>query len=335
MRREPPRQRNSSPARDSRQGTGASRGARHSGTSGYFTLHLSMAIQSLGRLVRNPFATLMTTAVIGIALALPTGLHVLLDNLQRAGGDWNGAAQISLFLKPHVDEDRALALADRLQQRPDISTVQYISPDQALEEFQSQSGFGEVLEHLSQNPLPGVLVLQPVLNGEDPGAAAQIVAGLKQLPEVDVAQLDMQWLQRLFAILNTVQRGVLIIAVLLGVAVLLIVGNTIRLSIENRRDEIVITKLIGATNAFIRRPFLYCGIWYGLFGGLLALLLVDTSIALLQEPVVRLTGLYGSNYRLGLLDIGLAGTVLGGGILLGLVGSWIAVGRHLSRIEPR
>jgi len=334
MRREAPRPRNSAPQRETRP-VGASRGVRHAGTGGYLTLHLSMAIQSLGRLVRSPFATLMTTAVIGIALALPTGLHVLLDNLQRAGGDFNGAAQISLFLKPHVDEDRALALADRLRQRPDIATVQYISPDQALEEFQSQSGFGEVLQHLSQNPLPGVLVLQPVLSQEDPGVAARIVAGLKQLPEVDVAQLDMQWLQRLFAILNTVQRGVLIIAVLLGVAVLLIVGNTIRLSIENRRDEIVITKLIGATNAFIRRPFLYYGIWYGLFGGILALLLVDTSILLLQEPVVRLTGLYGSNYHLGLLDAGLAGIVLGGGILLGLVGSWIAVGRHLSRIEPR
>jgi cell division transport system permease protein len=294
-----------------------------------------MAIQSLGRLVRSPFATFMTTAVIGIALALPTGLHVLLDNLQRAGGGFTDTAQISLFLKPHVDEDRALALADRLRQRSDIATVQYISPDQALEEFQSQSGFGEVLDHLSHNPLPGVLVLQPVLSGEDPGIAAKIVAGLKQLPEVDVAQLDMQWLQRLFAILSTVQRGVLIIAVLLGVAVLLIVGNTIRLAIENRRDEIVITKLIGATNAFIRRPFLYSGIWYGLFGGVLALLLVDTSILLLQEPVARLTGLYGSNYHLGLLDAGLSGTVLGGGILLGLVGSWIAVGRHLSRIEPR
>lgn len=334
MRREAPRGRAPQPPRESRP-VGASRGARRGGAGGYLTLHLSMAIQSLGRLVRSPFASLMTTAVIGIALALPTGLHVLLDNLQRASGDLNDSTQISLFLKPNIDEDRALALADRLRQRADIATAQYISPDQALAEFQSQSGFGDVLEHLSQNPLPGVLVLQPGLKDKAPAAVARIVAGLKQLPEVDVAQLDMQWLQRLYAILATVQRGVMIIAILLGVAVLLIVGNTIRLAIENRRDEIVITKLIGATNAFIRRPFLYYGIWYGLFGGLLALVLVDASILLLQEPVGRLTGLYGSDFHLGLLSPGLSGTVLGGGILLGLVGAWIAVGRHLSQIEPR
>lgn len=334
MRRERPQRQPANGGRE-RQGFGASRGVRHSGLGGYFTLHLSMAVQSLGRLVRSPFASLMTAAVIGIALALPTGLHVLLDNLQRAGGSWDGAAQISLFLKPHVDEDRALALADRLRQRTDIKGVHYISPDQALEEFQSQSGFGEVLENLSQNPLPGVLVLQPLIGTENPARAEEMMANLKRLPEVDLAQLDMQWLKRLFAILDTVERGVVIIAILLGVAVLLIVGNTIRLAIENRRDEIVITKLIGATNAFIRRPFLYCGIWYGLFGGLLAMVLVNTSIVLLQAPVARLTGLYGSDYSLRLLDFGLSGTVLGGGVLLGLLGSWIAVGRHLSRIEPR
>lgn len=314
---------------------GASRGHRKSRLSGYFTLHLSMAIQSLGRLFRTPFATLMTAAVIGIALALPTGLHVMLDNLQQAGGNWDGSTQVSLFLKNGVSEEQALSLSRRLQQRSDVEAVQYISAEQALAEFQSQSGFGAVLENLDNNPLPSVLVLRPLLLNDDTAQAEALVNGLKQLPEVDVAQLDMQWLKRLFAILETVQRGVLIIAILLGLAVLLIVGNTIRLAIENRRDEIIITKLIGATNAFIRRPFLYYGIWYGLFGGLLALILVDISIFLLQEPVTRLTGLYGSAYSLGLLDFRLSTTILCAGMLLGLVGSWIAVGRHLSAIEPR
>ncbi|MDH5359288.1 MAG: permease-like cell division protein FtsX [Gammaproteobacteria bacterium] len=314
---------------------GASRGHQHSRLSGYFTLHLSMAIQSLGRLFRTPFATLMTAAVIGIALALPTGLHVMLDNLQQAGGNWDGSTQVSLFLKNGVSEDQALQLSHRLEQRSDIKAVQYISAEQALAEFQDQSGFGAVLDNLDTNPLPSVLVLHPLLLNDDPAQAEVLVDGLKQLPEVEVAQLDMQWLKRLFAILETIQRGVLIIAVLLGLAVLLIVGNTIRLAIENRRDEIVITKLIGATNGFIRRPFLYYGIWYGLFGGLLALLLVDIGIWLLQEPVTRLTGLYGSSYHLGLLDFGLATTILSAGMLLGLVGAWIAVGRHLNHIEPR
>jgi len=314
---------------------GASRGHQRSWLSGYFTLHLSMAIQSLGRLFRTPFATLMTAAVIGIALALPTGLYVMLDNLQQAGGNWDDSTQVSLFLKNQVSEDQALALAHRLEQRRDIQAVQYISAEQALAEFQSQSGFGAVLDNLNSNPLPSVLVLRPLLVDDDPSQAEALVNGLKRLPEVDVAQLDMQWLKRLFAILETIQRGVMIIAILLGLAVLLTVGNTIRLAIENRRDEIIITKLIGATNAFIRRPFLYYGVWYGLFGGLLALILVDISILLLQEPVTRLTGLYGSAYSLGLLDFTLSATILSGGMLLGLVGSWIAVGRHLSQIEPR
>ena len=318
-----------------RQGAGASRGHQSSWLAGYFTLHLSMAIQSLGRLFRAPFATLMTAAVIGIALALPTGLHVMLDNLQKAGGNWDGSTQISLFLKDKITEDQALSLSRKLEQRSDIKAVQYISAEQALAEFQSQSGFGSVLDNMDSNPLPSVLVLHPLLNSEDPAQAEALMEGLKLLPEVEVAQLDMQWLQRLFAILETIQRGVLIIAVLLGMAVLLIVGNTIRLAIENRRDEIIITKLIGATNAFIRRPFLYYGIWYGFFGGLLALILVDISILLLQEPVTRLTGLYGSAYSLGLLNPALAGLILSGGMLLGLVGAWIAVGRHLSQIEPR
>lgn len=314
---------------------GASRGHQKSWLSAYFTLHLTMAVQSLGRLFRTPFATLMTTAVIGIALALPTGLHVMLDNLQQAGGNWDGSTQVSLFLKQQISEDQALALSRRLEQRSDIKAVHYISAEQALAEFQSQSGFGAVLDNLDNNPLPSVLVLHPLLQGDNPAQAESLINGLKQLPEVEVAQLDMQWLKRLFAILDTVQRGVMIIAVLLGLAVLLIVGNTIRLAIENRRDEIIITKLIGATNAFIRRPFLYFGIWYGFFGGLLSLILVDVSIFLLQEPVTRLTGLYGSAYSLELLNLNLAGLILGGGMLLGLCGSWIAVGRHLSQIEPR
>ncbi|MBD3609035.1 MAG: cell division protein FtsX [Gammaproteobacteria bacterium] len=311
---------------------GASRGATRSGIRGYFTLHLSMAIQSLGRLSRSPFATLMTAAVIGIALAMPTGLHVMMDNLQKSGGDWRQSTQISLFLRAGINEDRALKLAQRLEQKADIQSVYYISPEQALAEFQSHSGFGEVLENLQTNPLPAVLVVNPRLHGSE---AEALIERLKAYPEVDIAQLDMQWLQRLFAIMEIVERGVLLLALLLGIAVLLIVGNTIRLAIENRRDEIIITKLIGATNAFIRRPFLYSGIWYGLLGGLIALLLVNSAIYLLQDPVAHLTGLYGGGFQLQLLSSDISLMLLGSGVLLGLSGSWLAVGRHLRHIEPR
>ncbi len=296
--------------------------------------HLQVALASLGRLCRAPLATLMTVAVIGIALALPTGMHVALSNVQQLTGGWDGTATLSLFLKQEVDEKQAMQLANRLRTHPQLATVQRIDPDLALEEFQRLSGFEGALQALKKNPLPTVLVIEPHPQQSTPEAAEALLAEFNQLTEVDFTQLDLQWVRRFHAITEIAQRGVMVIGLLLGLAVLLIVGNTIRLEIQNRKSEIEITKLIGGTDAFIRRPFLYNGFWYGLSGGIFAWLLVTLSLWALNEPVERLAGLYHSDFDLSAIDCQTLGFLLLGSTLLGLFGSWIAVGRHLSSIEP-
>jgi len=301
----------------------------------WFVRHLQTFFYTLGQIWRRPFNALMTAAVIGIALALPAGLNVLLSNAQQVASGWDGATQVSLFLKRGVSESRAQTLARELEASPEIGSVRYISREQALEEFKSLSGFGEALQVLEDNPLPAVLVVFPTVEQSDGALAVErLLEKLRARSEVDVAQLDMQWVKRIYAMMDIVRRGVWVLGSLLAMAVLLVVGNTIRLAIQNRRDEIVIIKLIGGTDAFIRRPFLYTGFWYGLFGGIIALVLIQTSLMLLAEPVAGLAGLYGSDFELQGLDVITAVALFGGGCLLGLLGSWLAVGRHLREIEP-
>lgn len=305
----------------------------------YLLRHLQVFFYSLGQLWRTPLSTLMTAAVIGIALSLPAGLQVLLSNAQHLSQGWNGAAQISLFLKSGVNAGQARALARQLRRRTGITHVQYISKAEALAEFKRLSGFGAALTALDSNPLPAVLVIHPTLSSPSGTtgihSTRNLLARLRRLPQVDIAQLDMQWVKRLYAILDIVHRGVLLLAALLALAVILIVGNTIRLAIQSRREEIVVIKLIGGTDAFIRRPFLYTGFWYGLFGGIIAYVLIALALFALDEPVRQLAGLYGSGFQLHALGAGTSMTLLSGSILLGLLGSWIAVGRHLRAIEPR
>lgn len=296
--------------------------------------HLQVFFYSLGQLSRHPLSLFMTAAVIGIALALPTGLHVLLQNVQQLSGRWDGSAQISLFLKKSVSDRQAHSLARRLRQRDDIAGVSYISREQALKEFQRQSGFGDALKALTKNPLPSVLIIQPALAHSQPGQTARLLDQLRKNSRVDVAQLDMQWLKRLYAIMDIVRRGVVVLAGLLALAVLLVVGNTIRLAIQNRRNEIVVMKLIGGTDAFIRRPFLYTGFWYGFFGAVLAFILVYAALLLLSGPVEKLAVLYHNSFELSRLDLSTALVLMASGVMLGLVGSWLAVGRHLRDIEP-
>jgi cell division transport system permease protein len=301
----------------------------------YLREHAHILAFSLRRLARAPMASLMTTAVIGIALALPAGLYVLLNNLQALTGDWDGTVRISLFLKPGTPVEALRPLAERVRARNDVAQVQTITARQALEEFKRSSGLETALESLEENPLPHVLVVSPPASGGDSARVEALARALRQLPEVDLAQLDMEWLQRLYALLEIARRVLTGIALMLALAVLLIVGNTIRLDIENRRAEIEVTKLIGATNGFIRRPFLYGGVWYGVLGGILAWLMVFAALTLIETPVERLAGLYHSQYRLLGLGASDSLTLFLLATLLGLAGSWLAVGRHLRTIEPR
>ena len=296
--------------------------------------HSQVALETLGRLTRNPLASLMTAAVIGIALALPAGLFILVDNLDRLSGSWDGQASVSVFLKDTLPAETANALVGTLRDWPEVAAVTLITPEQALEEFAQHSGFADVLATLDENPLPAVLLVLPAAPHSGPRPAAVLQERLQNLPETELAQLDLEWVQRLNAMLELARRGVLIISALLALAVLLVIGNTIRLEIQNRREEIVVTKLIGATDGFVRRPFLYSGVWYGVSGALLAWLLVEAGFWLLAGPVRHLAGLYQSGFSLQTLPLQLLLLLLSGGMLLGLLGSWLAVGRHLGAVEP-
>lgn len=301
---------------------------------GYLTRHAQVALASLGRLTREPLASLMTLAVIAIALALPTTLYLLTDNLQRLGTVWDGDTTISLFLTRASTLQAAEELTGQLQQWQEIDTAQLITPEQALQEFRALSGFGDALDLLQENPLPAVIAVKPSRSASDEARLAGLLDRLKALPAVELAQLDLLWVKRLNAILALARQAIRLIATLLGLAVLLIIGNTIRLEIQNRRDEIEIIQLIGATHRFIRRPFLYTGLWYGLLGAALAWLLVQSTLLLMDRPVSQLAGLYDSHYRLMALSVSDSLLLLVTGAVLGLLGAWLAVGRHLRSLEP-
>ncbi|VAW90524.1 Cell-division-associated, ABC-transporter-like signaling protein FtsX [hydrothermal vent metagenome] len=301
---------------------------------GYFKGHFQALFLSLGRVSRNPLSSLMTIAVIGIALALPTGLHVVLKNVQGVSAGWEDAVQISLFLNQGIEVTEARRIVEKISAMSSIEAVVHVTPQQALGEFRQYSGFGDALEVLDENPLPNVLLVRPTKEASEPLLVEPLLHELRNLPSVEMAQLDMEWLKRLYAIMAIGERGVLVLAVLLALAVLLIVGNTIRLAIQNRRDEIEVQKLIGATDAFIQRPFLYSGLWQGVLGAVMAWLLVTLSLWLLHGPVQQLSLLYNSNFSLGSLEpVGVLVVLVAGG-LLGLFGAWLAVGRHLRDIEP-
>jgi cell division transport system permease protein len=295
--------------------------------------HARVVFATLGRLWREPVATLLTIAVIGITLALPAALHVAVGNLSAISYSWEGSLQASLFLKDRVSAHDGLALTESLQRRRDVARASYISREQSLAEFRELSGFGEALDLLVENPLPAVIVVTPQRELTRDGIE-QLLQELSGVPEVEVAKLDRKWLDRLYAILGIVERTVLVIAALLALAVIVTVGNTIRLDIENRRDEIVVLKLIGAPDSFIRRPFLYTGLWYGLAGGALAWGLVQGALLLLSAPAQRLAGLYESSYQLTGLTLHGSLIVLGAGVLLGVLGSIWTVSRHLDEYEP-
>jgi cell division transport system permease protein len=300
----------------------------------YLSHHLQMFIASLGYLSRQPVSTLMTSAVIAIALALPAGLYVALDNISQLSAGWDSSTRISLFLKQDVDLKQAEKFATSLRQSKEIENVIIIDRDKGLKQFQSISGFGDAIEFLDENPLPHVITVQPVVEHQHPERVIHLVEALQQANQVELAQLDMQWVKRLYTLLDVARRGVWIIGSLLGLAVLLIIGNTIRLDIQNRREAIEVSKLIGASDAFIRRPFLYTGLWYGLSGGLLAWLLIAVSLGIMAEPVQQLAALYHSSYELSGLNYSNIITLIMISCGLGLGGSWLAVGRHLSEIEP-
>ena len=300
----------------------------------YFSRHAQVLIGSLGRIVHQPFATLMTMGVIAVALALPLFLSLLLQNARTATGNWNEAYDLSVYMDKKAGAARVQSLAKQLRQRGDVAAVRIISAEQALVEFRRDSGFGSALDVLADNPLPDTLVVTPTLGSSTPQGTETLKAAVAGMSDVQTVQIDTEWVKRLHAMIDLLRRVVLLTGALLGAGIVLIVSNTIRLDILNRRAEIEVMKLVGASDGFTRRPFLYSGIWYGLGGGLLALMLVAVASAVLARPVAQLAFLYGSTFSLEGLKVATAGAVLGLAVGLSWLGSWLAATRHIRAIEP-
>ncbi len=296
--------------------------------------HAQQAIGSLGDLWRTPFTSVMTVFVLGISLALPATLHLFVKNAQQVSEQWDSASQITLFLKLSVDDKSAKNLVRRIGLYTEVSEVRYISAEQALKEFKILSGFGQSLEYLDKNPLPATVLVTPTQRASQAHAAGDLLEKLKQEREVEQGKLDLEWLTRLEAMAQLIEDIVLGVALLLCLSVVLIVGNTIRLAILNQKDAIAIMKLVGATDSFIQRPFLYSGVWYGVFGGLLSYLAVTILAQYLTYSLMKLTDLYNSNFVLQGLTFDEALTLILFAVCLGLVGSYISVSQHIKAIEP-
>ncbi len=274
----------------------------------------------------------MTWLVIGVALALPAIFYLLLANVSDVSADWQGKPRVSVYLSHSATVSEGRALVDQLKEMASVDSVLYISADEALQEFQARSGFGDVVTVLDENPLPAVVEIVPY---GDTASIRLMVANLEQNKLVDSVSVDIEWIERLYAMVTLGQRFVMALAAFLGLGVLLSIGNTIRLAIENRRAEIEVVKLVGGTDGFVRRPFLYLGFWYGAGGALTAWIMVQASLLFLAGPVNTLVRSYSDEFAV--VGLGVTGSLmlitLGAG--LGVLGAALAVRRHLGEIEPQ
>ncbi|MCX7564033.1 permease-like cell division protein FtsX [Xanthomonadaceae bacterium XH05] len=290
-------------------------------------LHLYSLFSSIGRMMQRPWATALTVGVMAVALVLPLCLAMLIGNIERLSGSFRESREVSLFLSMDADADAAQALTQQLRADSQIEHVLVRTPEEGLAEFREMADFADALALLDDNPLPAVLVATPVI-GVDP---LELTQRLRALPGIDFVQHDAQWRSRLSAWLDFGRRLAWVTAALLGVGVLLVVGNTVRLDIQGRAEEIQTVQLLGATDGFVRRPFLYLGAWYGLFAGSLALAVAALAPWFLRTPVAALVESYGSHFSMKGLDPVLAISALAVSIALGWLGAWLAAGHHLRR----
>ena len=301
----------------------------------WLTRHLQTLVGALGDLSRNPFSSILSISVIAIALALPGGLFAALENINKFTSEFEHGAKISLFLAPQVSVKQATELQQSILQHASIKLVELITPDQAMEEFKSRSGLQNALNSLTSNPLPVVLLAYPKDEiARSPEKLARLIDELGKLKQVELSQFDIEWIKRLTALLELVTRAVWIIAFILGLGVFLVIGNTIRLAITNRQEEIRIIKLIGGTDAFVRRSFLYSGMLQGLLGGLLALLIIFLLFSFISAPTSSLSSMYGIAFSLDPLHLLPSLLLVSSGALIGWLSARVTVGVYLRQFEP-
>ncbi|MCH8551765.1 MAG: permease-like cell division protein FtsX [Natronospirillum sp.] len=294
--------------------------------------HRHLLRESVGDIIRHPFASALTWLVIAVALALPALLYVTQKNLEQLAGQWQEGAQVSLYLEDRLSAEAGSRLAEDLVRRPEVRDAWYLSRDDAMQEFSAWMDLGPVMESLDNNPLPATIVVIPVSQTRTDIEILGELLG--NLPEVADMQMDIEWVQRLESISEVLNRALFAVSGVLGLTVVLVIGNTMRMATEARRDEIMVVKLVGATQSFVRRPFLYMGFWYGLFGGVVACGLTWGSLALLSGPVDTLAASYGTTLRLRSLTAPEALGLIGAAVVLSITSAWLTVSRRIASIEP-
>lgn len=307
----------------------ASKDERPSFFHHYLHNHVNAIIKSASNLWHNRLGTFITIIMIAVALALPISLLVFLENAKSISTSWNDGTQISVYLKTDVSPVQLSGLLAHLREQPDIADVNYISPEEGLAEFQQQTGLNDALMLLKNNPLPGVILIEPKSSINNSNAINNLLDNVKSLPEVDNAMFNLQWIKRLTAIIELSKHIILALGCLLACGILFIIGNAIQSSVQKYHEEITVLQLIGADTNYIRRPFLYAGFYYGFLGAFIALCLVSALLLWLSGPVTHLTALYNSNFQLESFHWKTALIILLVGSLLGISGAALAVNHRI------
>jgi len=283
------------------------------------------------RLLATPLGSCLTIAVIAIALALPATFFSCVTSLQDLGLSWRGNTRITVYLEQSLDDNAGTALAQTIAARDDVNAAVHIGKEQAAADFVQWTGFDDLLASLDENPLPGAIVIEPAIDLSDEAAIESLADDLIAHDGVESADMDIRWLERLNAVLRLINTGIAIVASLLAIAVVITVGNTLRLDMQARHEEIVVAQLVGATDHFVQKPFMFTGMLYGFFGGLLASILTSLAVALLNKPVTALAAEYQSPFQL--TGLGASGFLLlvVVGTLLGLCGAWLTARQHIYR----
>ncbi len=338
--------RNKNQARNNVQDSSAKQANRQTKVAGgnfvdklqaYRDQHAHALFSSLGRIVAAPFNSIMTISVLAIAISFVSGFYILEVNIQQLAVHIEANNQISLFLRDDVSEAHANKLAESIRKNSNVQNVKLITKEEAATEFQTYSGFGSAINELEKNPLPIVLQVLPKKNLDDIHELEALQKEFQQSPEVDVVQIDLQWIERLQSITNVVKLFANMLSILLGVAVLVIIGNTVRLELHNRREEVVILKLVGATNSFIQRPFLYAGFWIGFISSIFAWFIVTVLMLILRYSVEKLSSLYGGSFHMLFLSLTDTLTLIVVSSLLGVFASWTVISyqMHLTRLKKQ
>jgi cell division transport system permease protein len=300
----------------------------------YADIHAHALFSSLGRLIRTPASLVLTILVLSISISIAGSFYLMVKNIRQLTDNLESTNQLSVYLKMDLSEGRISRLVENVTKDAAVESVKLITPEQALYEFKEHSGFGDAINILDKNPLPPVLVVLPKNSLQDHQSVAQLQATIEKFPEVDSVKLDMQWMQRLQSIVALADKVVLLLSILFGLAVLLITGNTIRLELQGRKDEVIIAKLVGATHAFIRRPFLYTGFWLGFTAGVGAWFIVSIVLLSLYSSVQKISQLYSENFNIVFLDYSESFLLLFISSMLGVIGAWSVLNKQLQRLQP-